>query len=159
MAFAAFGLMACSGVGGEQELGESSQAATAEATVVFNGNFTTEVRGTLERGKRLRILYSADRAKCRSTYSGRPAWAVSAYYRWNGGEIRSVLVAGLRSDPTAPEPGIDLDRTGELEMWFQNTDRSGCNEFDSAFGQNYKFTVVASGREPGWLGKDRKSVV
>ena len=134
------------------EVGESAQAATSEATVVFQGNWTTEVRGSLERGKRLRILYSADRAKCTATAYGNPAWSVMAYYRWNGGEVRSVQVAGLRSDPTAPEPGIALDQSGQLEMWFQNTDRYGCNAFDSAFGKNYTFAIAENASAPGWIG-------
>ena len=134
------------------ETGETESAATAEATVVFHGNWTTEVRGTLERGRRLRVLYSADRAKCTATAYGNPAWSVLAYYRWNGGDVRTVQVAGFRSDPTAPEPGIDLDRTGELEMWFQNTDRYGCMQWDSAYGKNYKFTIGENASAPGWVG-------
>ncbi len=136
------------------EAGESESAASSEATVVFHANWTTEVRGKLERGRRLKVLYASQRAKCQGTAYGQPAWSVIAHYRWNGGAVRTVQVAGLRSDPSAPEPGIDLDQTGRLEMWFQNNDRWGCNEYDSAFGQNYVFDVKEPTNEaaPGWVG-------
>lgn len=145
-------LFACGGAPDAGETGESSQAATSEATVVFHANYTTEVRGSLERGKRLKVLYAVDRATCRATQGGQPQFSVTAFYRWDGGEIRSVQVAGLRSDPSAPEPGIDLDRTGDLEMWFENVDRYGCHSYDSDFGKNYHFRVLPSANEPGWVG-------
>ena len=153
----ALGLSGCSGAGPDLEdmAGELGQASTAEATVVFHGDYTTEVRGALERGKRLKVLYASSRARCQATYAGRPAWSVTAWYRWNGGEVRSVQVAGLRPDGPgagAPEPGIPLDSTGDLEMWFQNNDRYGCNNFDSDYGKNYHFRVAPSASEPGWLG-------
>lgn len=159
----AVGSAACSSAGADLEdiSGELGQAATAEATVVFHANYTTEVRGTLERGKRLKVLYASSRARCQSTYMGNPAWSVTAWYRWNGGEVRSVQVAGMRSDPSAPEPGIALDATGDLEMWFQNNDRYGCNSFDSDFGKNYHFQVAASTTEPtspGWVGNARYGI-
>lgn len=144
----------CGSAAPEVQTGESEAASSTEATVVFHANWTTEVRGKLERGRRLKILYAPARAKCQGTAYGQPAWSVNAWYRWNGGEVRSVQVAGMRSDPSAAEPSIALDRTGRLEMWFQNNDRWGCNEYDSQFGQNYVFSVgePTNDNAPGWVG-------
>ncbi len=153
MGLAATVLFGCSGA--EEalpETGESGQAATAEATVVFHANYTTEVRGALERGKRLKVLYATGRAPCQATYMGNPAWSVTAYYRWNGGAVSSVQVAGAKPYPGAPDPGIDLTGTGDLEMWFQNNDRYGCNSYDSAYGKNYHLQVLPASSEPGWVG-------
>lgn len=132
----------------------SSQSATSEVTVAFKSDWTTEVRGTLTNGKRLLIEYATERATCRGTLRGAPAWTVTAFYRWNGGEVRNTWAAGHNPDPTAPAAGIELDRSGQLEVWFQNTNLSGCNAYDSNFGQNYKFDVgvAATGNEPNWVG-------
>ena len=41
---------------------------------------------------------------------------------------------------------------GRLEMWFQVSNRWGCNAWDSNYGNNYRFTVQADPRAPGWVG-------
>ena len=132
----------------------SSQSATANVTVAFKSDWTTEVRGTLMRGKRMLIEYATERATCTGTFNGAPAWSVTAFYRWDGGEVATTYAAGLKSDPSAPPAGIDLDRSGQLEVWFQNTSRWGCNAYDSNYGQNYKFNVevAVAGNQPNWIG-------
>ena len=85
------------------ETGETESAATAEATVVFHGNWTTEVRGTLERGRRLRVLYSADRAKCTATAYGNPAWSVLAYYRKDRAEANVLVLNSMAMLPRGVE--------------------------------------------------------
>ncbi len=132
----------------------SSQSATANVTVAFKSDWTTDVRGTLMRGKRMLIEYATERATCTGTFNGALAWSVTAFYRWDGGEVATTYAAGFTSDPSAPPAGIDLDRSGQLEVWFQNTNRWGCNAYDSNYGQNYKFNVevAIAGNEPNWLG-------
>ncbi len=49
-------------------------------------------------------------------------------------------------------PVIDLDASGELQLWFATNNRCGCNVYDADVGKNYRFHVAPAAREPGWLG-------
>lgn len=111
-------------------------------TIHFDEDFSESVSGELTRGATVEIAYDADRlTQCRGTQNGYPQWAITGYYRIDGGEVKSFAAAGNMA-PTPPAlPSITLDHRGELEMWFQNTNRWGCNAYDSNFGDNYRFEV------------------
>lgn len=49
-------------------------------------------------------------------------------------------------------PSIELDRAGELQVWFQATNRWGCSEYDSRYGENHRFPVALPPNAPGWVG-------
>ncbi|MFP2927980.1 DUF6209 family protein [Pyxidicoccus sp. 3LG] len=88
------------------------------------------------------IHYSADRlTACRGDYMGNPGWSIYGYYQLNGGPVQSFWVAGAKPYPTVPAPSIQLNQTGTLSVWFQNTSRWGCSAYDSNFGNNFTFTV------------------
>lgn len=145
-------LAGCTAAPEADDVDATRQAATAEATVTFKADWTTDVSGGLERGKRLRIVYAPSRTKCVATSGGNAVWSSTAFYRWNGGPVKSTFAAGHNPDGSGAAPGIALDQTGQLEMWFQSNNIYGCNEYDSAYGQNYKFNVGAAATDPGWIG-------
>ena len=138
---------------------ESTADSTSEhlsgkiVTVDFAGDFTTSTTGTLAVGETAKIAYDASRlTTCRGDANdGSPGWTVSAFYRVNGGPIASVTVAGHVADPSET-PTFPLTTAGDLEIWFQNTSMWGCSAYDSAYGANYHFTIVASATAPGWVG-------
>lgn len=133
------------GCGGE--LGPSARSTespiTTSATIEFTADYQTRVTGSLEAGGAAAINYAPARlTTCRGTIYSNPAWTIQAHYRIDGGPVRAITVAGMA--PSADQVGLplDLDRAGELEIWFENTSIHGCQAWDSALGRNYRFTVL-----------------
>jgi hypothetical protein len=123
---------------------ESSEAAASKPAVVkFGADWSERTEGTLRARRKLKIDYAAERAaKCSGDFMGRPAWSTTAHYRINGGEVSSHVVAGF--DPmggASLSRTIDLTAPGEIEIWFQTTNRWGCNVWDSDYGKNYRFDI------------------
>lgn len=131
-------------------VGESGLAGAASIT--FDATFHTSVAGALQKGKSARVVYDANRlTACRGEQGGVPQWGITGFYRIAGGEPRTFTVA-----PSAAL--LELDRSGDLEIWFQNTNRWGCVAYDSNFGANYHFGVAPGEREPGWMGNVRYAI-
>jgi hypothetical protein len=122
-------------------------------TITFRADWTQTVSGTLVAGRPLRVVYDPARLpQCRGTVQGNPAWAITGYFRLNDGAVQrfSPQLLGGSSPQTSP---VSLPNTaGRLEMWFQVTNRWGCNAWDSAYGRNYGFLVQPDPRAPGWVG-------
>lgn len=128
---------------------DSQEVATV--TLSFAANFTQRASTTLRVGQRARIVYDASRlAACRGEQGGVPQWSITGYARLGDGETVSFPVAGLMAPQAAPT--IPLDRAGELQVWFQNNNRWGCNAFDSDYGRNFRFRVALPANAPGWVG-------
>ena len=99
-------LAGCTAAPEADDVDATRQAATAEATVTFKADWTTDVSGSLERGKRLRIVYAPSRTKCVATSGGNAVWSSTAFYRWNGGMFSGA--AGRRAHPVRPSSGRTL---------------------------------------------------
>ena len=120
----------------EQDFTESDPA-----TIVFDAEFGENVDGDLVEGGLVVLEYDAERvSQCVAQQGGVPQYAVTAYYSLDGSEPETIVVAGLNADA---EPTIELESAGELEIWFEVTNRWGCHEWDSDFGNNYRFDVSA----------------
>lgn len=132
----------------------SIDAVGSDTTLHFNADWTTTVEGPLQAGRRLRFDYAIERSACRASSRGAPAYSVTGHYRFDGGEVQTVHVAGHSPDPTHANPGLVLDRSGTLELWFESTSVAGCQGWDSNYGQNYVFVIAPSStqRAPGWMG-------
>ncbi len=125
---------------------------SSEAVVTFAADWSVTVAGALREGGTLRIAYDAARTACTGSRYGRPAYAVQAHWRIDGGEVSTLVVAGHESYPGALDPVIELPRRGALELWFESSDAWGCHAWDSNFGANYRFEVGARDDAPGWVG-------
>jgi len=138
--------------GTELAPGVETEGVGAQATVIFDADGAPRVEGTVAPGGTLRVRYNPARlASCRGEQGGVAQWAITGYWRVNGGEAQSLAVAGLQSSPS---PSITLPRvTGTVELWFQNTNRWGCVGWDSAWGNNYRFDLRPTGAMPGWIGE------
>lgn len=126
------------------QIGEPSPPPdpAAEATVRFGADFTTVVDGALRRGGRLLVDYAPERLEdCRGELNGGPGWTITGYYQLAGSEPESFYVAGHSATGAVDPPLIELERSGELQLWFQNTNRWGCSAYDSSYGDNYRLTV------------------
>lgn len=122
------------------------------ATIHFDADFAERVDGELYAGRTIEVSYDVERLPCRATRYGRPAWAITMHYRMNGGAVRSQAILGHEAHPGANVRTIELEAAGQLELWFEASSAYGCHEWDSDYGANYRFTVLADPHAPGWMG-------
>ena len=96
--------------------------------------------GELRGGESLRIEYDVSRLPtCRASYRGQDAWSIAGYVRFHpGDEVESV---GLKSGSAEVDVPRDANR---VELWFQNTDNTGCVAWDSCYGQSCSPDIVAA---------------
>lgn len=154
--FLALTLLSLAGCGSEPNGGRAPVAASwsgGGAELEFDGSWGETVSGTLAQNDSAAISYDITRLpQCRGELSGGPAWSITAFYRFNGGAVESTPVAGHSPTGSVIEPSIPLTESGDLEVWFQNSNVWGCNAYDSNFGQNYHFSVGLPANAPGWMG-------
>ena len=110
------------------------------ATVKFTSDWSHEQSGDVQAGESLQIDYAAERlCQCRATRYGQKAWG---------------LTANLRFHPSKEEQAADVSSgtcevkipagTSQIEIWFHNSDHTGCSAWDSQYGQNYWLDVKAA---------------
>ncbi len=151
-------LIACSDRGAVQE--SSASAADTQSvpiTIDFRGDWTVVPNGTLAQGGKVLLKFDAVRAGSCKT-SSINEWSTTAHYRINGGTIGSVEAAGLSPSNGTASREVVLAAVGDLEVWFETTNRFGCQSWDSNFGKNYHFVINLPANVPGWIG-DGASVV
>jgi hypothetical protein len=107
-------------------------------TLGFAANWSQQQSDAIRAGEQLTIEYAAERLPdCRASYRGQDAWNIAGYARFlPGGEVQSGAVA---KQPLIID--VPADAT-HVELWFQNTDNTGCNAWDSRYGQNYRFEIT-----------------
>jgi hypothetical protein len=136
-------------------------APPAGPTLRFAADGAISSTGPLVVGRPLTIDYALERLpECRSGYAGRPAWNIQAHalFRPGGEHLEaSVLDTATSTGSTwFRRPAVFAVPAGAtaVELWFHNTDRSGCSRYDSDFGQNHRFVVLPADdvRAPDWLG-------
>lgn len=124
-------------------------------TIRFGADWSVTTTGVAMTGRKLKIDYDTGRMPtCRGDVNGGPGWTVTGFARVNGGEPKTFTAAGHsptgQLDNVIDLPGAAGD--ADLEIWFQNTSRWGCQAWDSNYGKNYHFTARPAPNAPGWLG-------
>jgi len=139
-------------VGQPDDLFDESSLEASSVTINFSRDYTQRASATLRVGQRARIVYDASRLTgCGAgSMGGIPQHAITGFARIADGPVLNFPVAGLNA-PASP-PSITLDRAGELQVWFQATNRYGCSAYDSNHGANYRFPVALPANAPGWVG-------
>ena len=141
---------------GELEQAGEGQAALSGSRINFSADWAEKVEGKLRAGDPIELVFDEARlASCRGEQNGIPQWAITAYYRVNGGELHTVPVAGLNAGETVT---IVPTEKGKLELWFEETNRWGCHAYDSNLGANYVFKVGAAVGQPGWVGNGARVI-
>lgn len=111
------------------------------ATVKFSSDWSQQQSGDIHVGEPLRIEYALERlCTCRATRYGQEAWSLIANFRFH--PSRQEQAADVSSG------GCEVDvpaNTSRIEVWFHNTDHTGCSAWDSRYGQNYWLDVKAAG--------------
>jgi hypothetical protein len=110
------------------------------ATLRFLSDWTLQSDGDLRGGEPLRIEYDPSRLpSCRASYRGQDAWSIAGYVRFHPGT--GVESVGLK----AGSAEVDVPAGAKsVELWFNNTDNTGCVAWDSRYGQNYWLDVAAA---------------
>lgn len=131
-------------------------AVCAEAkgpTLTFNADFTQSQSGPVVGGRSVVVDYDIARLpKCRQGYSGLQTWSVLAQATFLPMNVRQSASVVEHSDPPRSIPATFFapEGTTEMVLYFQNNDRAGCSDYDSAYGANYHFSVEDQG--PEWMG-------
>lgn len=137
-------LSACAPDAGDAASAEAEQ--NGDATVSFLSGYRQETSGALRAGRGLVVRYALDRLpQCRGALGGgAPAWNVTGHYAENGGPEKTFEVTELSADgrDRVSKPArIALSQGGDVALWFTVSNRWGCIEYDSQFGQNFHFSV------------------
>lgn len=118
--------------------------SSAGAVLSFDADWDESQSAALRPGDSVVVHYDPARlAQCESSSGGHATWSITAYWRVDGGTIKSVRVTRETSDATveAADPKITLPTGGELELWFQANNVYGCHEYDSNDSANYHFAI------------------
>jgi Family of unknown function (DUF6209) len=132
----------------------------------FQLGYRVQQRGAVVALEPLSITYAIERLPtCRGTHNGFPAWDLRAFVRFNpSGVVVDGTVRGFDAPNGVPNnagaKGVPFvttvpGGTTSLDVWFQNADGAGgsCVAWDSNFGHNYHFEVVAAPLpQVGWVG-------
>jgi hypothetical protein len=127
--------------------------------LVFTGQFEQSATGELKPGAEVTILFDASRLPFErsSDKKGKPEWTISAYCQFApDGAVSEVRLAPEKAAKKATEGDGNLLKGTftvpaegrEAIIWFVNTGRSGNVYFDSDFGKNYHFPVLAAEPAP-----------
>lgn len=151
-------LVACAPDSGVDDLeeAEENEGALVTPRLVFGSDWSESAAGKLRAGDAIELAYDIARLPhCRGEQGGIPQWSITAFYKVGDGALHSVPVGGLNATGTTV---IVPEKKGKLELWFEATNRWGCHEFDSNFGDNYRFTVSAALGQPDWIGNGARVI-
>jgi hypothetical protein len=121
--------------------GKADGANDGIATVTFSEGFAQELSGTIVPGSPLRVLFDSDRLPgCRGDFNGGPAWTITASWLVDDGQPTDMALVEYEDDLF--EATIEAVPAGDdIAFYFQVTNRWGCQEFDSDYGNNYHFPI------------------
>ena len=114
------------------------------ARLSFNADYNVTAEGTLRAGAPITIEYALSRLPhCRQTYNGLGTWEIQMGYRFDGGAVAFAPMTAPSANARVAAPAVLQAPPGarDLEVWFHNTDRAGCSEWDSRYGANHHFAV------------------
>lgn len=137
-------------------------APPARAEVSFTST-GIEQHAALIAGGTLVVQYDPFRLQsCRSTHNGYPGWTIQGTVRFVPGGETFELGMLSHTTPNGQPGGPAVWLASEIkipavvsgaEIWFRNSDVSGCVAWDSNNSQNWKFEVLAKAPAViGWAG-------
>jgi hypothetical protein len=142
-------LAACAPQPGDEV--ETTDDSVETPTVAFLPNAVQRSSSPLVATRAMRVMFDPARLPdCRGAQNGTAVWSITGHYRFNGGTARTFPVVQLGT--TVPAR-IEIPADARfVEFWFQNTNRWGCNAWDSAMGRNYRFEINPAPTAPDWIG-------
>ena len=157
----AFILLVLSGCSGPPDHGgaeiASADTASPPPTLSFAADWSVTQSAPVIAGGKATIHYDVSRLPdCRATYHGFPAWGIVAYWAVDGGQAFSAPVTQFQNGQVvAVDATFDVPPGSDLAVWFFASDEYGCTQWDSNYGRNFHFALVADApalhfRWPGW---------
>jgi hypothetical protein len=133
-----------SGEGGDKT---DQQTAGGTTVITFDGDWNEKASGPIRAGHRVIVRYDISRLPgCTGGMYGQPAYRVMGNYLVDGGEPRLFEVSKVENgELVAAEAAIEVPRGRELTFFFHVSNRWGCMEYDSNFGENYHFPIESAG--------------
>ena len=132
--------------GGGEDGVEGTSALDEAATLTFTGDWRATASTTLHAASAITLDYDVSRlSTCRGDQGGVRQWGITAFWSVDGDAPTSLDVSDGHATFTPMH-------AGDLQLWFQITNRWGCVAYDSAYGANYHFAVQAPANAPGWMG-------
>ncbi len=123
-------------------------AGPTRARLVFDGSFQQHREGVLAPGGELTIVYDPARlSQCRNWRNGSALYDITAHVVFSPGQQRRDLSVRDTS-PTVPVPSD----ARSVALYFENTSTTGCQAWDSNYGNNYVFDALVP---PQWFGELR----
>ena len=126
------------------------------ATLQFRLDRTEVQHGAIVAGGQLAVDYDLGRlTACRDTHNGYRFWTLDAYAQFQpGGQIVSGSVVASNGAQVLPQlftTDVPAGATS-VQLWFRNASPPACEGWDSNYGANYAFPVVAKATAGfGWL--------
>ena len=140
-------LVACADAPDDDATGGPGGKADGDLTeLTFADDWSERASGPLVAGLPVRIEYDLDRlTACRGFTNGSDVWAITGFASFDGGEPQTFEVTRLVDGrAVAVEAELEIPaRAASVELWFTNTNRWGCNAYDSNEGANYRFDIDA----------------
>jgi hypothetical protein len=118
--------------------------AAARATLRFRADGGVDVDGTLRGGGELEVVYDAERlTTCRARQAGHDAWMLWAGFKTDVSGTRAKALTQLEGSDNAIVPALFAipPSAHTVELWFENSDATGCRDWDSNGGSNHRFAV------------------
>lgn len=141
----------------ELAIGTSSTACPPpagpnRARLVFDATYHQHVEGQLIPGGDMSIVYDGARlSQCRDWRNGAALYDITAHMLFSpGNERRDVSVRDGAATLVVPSGAR------RVALWFENTSATGCQAWDSNFGNNYVFDALAA---PQWIGDVQTLIV
>jgi hypothetical protein len=119
----------------------TADAGTTAPELVFDGSWGYHGVNARTPGSLGYIVYDTSRLpSCRATTDGVQAWAIAAFVSVDGGAaITYPFPTGVQG--AAVQVPVEIPYGSSMALWFEATDDSGCEQWDSNYGQNYVFSI------------------
>ena len=132
----------------DEDTGDSvdGKADGTTTKLTFAEDWSERANGKIVAGLPIRIAYDVDRlTACRGYTNGSDVWAISGHVSFDGGPAQTFEVTRLVDGrAVAVEAELEIPaRAASVELWFTNSNRWGCNAYDSNEGANYQFDIEA----------------
>lgn len=115
-------------------------------TIHFDRDWNVAADGAIVAGTRVRVAYDAQRLPSpRPAIDHRPAWTITCCYRFDEGtDVHCAAMFGVGSNSRDGVLEIDVPPAArEIELWFYLSDRWGHRSWDSRYGENFRFPILA----------------
>jgi hypothetical protein len=147
-----FALMACgpqqASIGSGNDLKSSSGAALADKVLLtFPPDFSVQQDSPITAGATVHVNYDVSRlSQCRGDFNGQPAWTITGHWQLDSDASGTWDAGGFGFGTPVNGNEFVVPHAGNLQLWFEISDRWGCHGWDSKYGANYQFNV--SGKPP-----------